>query len=204
MSGHTFWAALIGFAIGSAQTLTVDWIRHRSRHRIQLRLLRAELRRLAGFTHKWNYEHGVVPPDDATPNPPSVTPSFERLLQEIDFWLTDEHNDDNTQQGLIDIADGATILQRYDAAARSHIELATAATSVPEKQKHLARAVDNTKVYDKELDRWRTMVGSALIDAERRLRIAGFGNQLMRVGRRLSAGTNPPPSPPIQHPPSEH
>src|SRR5882724_10048088 len=101
------WPALIGFALGSSQVLLIDWIRNRAQHRRHLRLLRTELRRLVGFQVHWGWKHHEVPPDDSTPIPPHVTPSYLRLLQDIDFWLTDEHRDDNTQQALIDIADGA-------------------------------------------------------------------------------------------------
>jgi len=114
-----FWPALIGFALGSSQVLLIDWIRARSQHRRQLRLLRAEIRRLSGFQRPWGLQRNVVPPDDTTPIPPRITASYQRLLQEVDFWLTDEHSDDNTQQGLIDIADGAGVLERYDADVRS-------------------------------------------------------------------------------------
>jgi hypothetical protein len=102
----TFWAAFGGFALGSFQSLLLDWIRARSQHRRQLRQWRSELRRLAGYRQKFGWtEKG--PANDTVPNPPRITASYQGLLQETDFWLTDEHRDDNTQQGLIDIADGA-------------------------------------------------------------------------------------------------
>jgi hypothetical protein len=198
----SFWPALIGFALGSTQVLLIDWIRGRSQHRRQLRLLRAEIRRLSELRAHWNWRHGAVPPDDATPNPPRITPSYQRLLQEIDFWLTDEHSDDNTQQALIDIADGANVLERYDGGVREHLESAKTTPTQAEKTKYLTRAVDTAQVYDKELDRWLLMVTSALSDVKRRLRSARTLYQVGRVFRMMPKGTNPPPLPPISHPPS--
>lgn len=193
------WPALIGFALGSSQVLLIDWIRARSQHRRQLRLLRAEVRRLSGFQRHWGLEHRVVPADDATPNPPRITASYQRLLQDVDFWLTDEHSDDNTQQGLIDIADGAAVLERYDADVRKLLDDAKAAQTPADKAKYLTRAVDTAQVYDKELDRWQVMVASALSDIERRLRSARTLNQVGRALRPMPRGTNPTSLPPITH-----
>jgi hypothetical protein len=198
----SFWPALIGFALGSTQVLFIDWIRSRTQHRRQLRLLRAELRRLAGFSARWGLEHGKIPADDATPNPPRITPSYQRLLQEIDFWLTDEHSDDNSQQALIDIADGAAILERYAQNVHELIDKAGTASDQASKQKYLVRGVDTAQVYDKELARWLTMVNSALADVNRRLRSAQMLRQIGRALRPMPKGTNPPSLPPIRHPPS--
>jgi len=194
-----FWPALIGFALGSSQVLLIDWIRARSQHRRQLRLLRAEIRRLSGFQRPWGLQRNVVPPDDTTPIPPRITASYQRLLQEVDFWLTDEHSDDNTQQGLIDIADGAGVLERYDADVRKLLDKAKLAPTPAERTTSLSRAVDTAQVYDKELDRWQLMVTSALFDVERRLRSARTMYQLGRAFRRMPSGTNPPPLPPVTH-----
>jgi hypothetical protein len=194
----SFWPALIGFALGSSQVLLIDWIRARSQHRRQLRLLRSEIRRLSGFQRHWGLRHNVVPPDDTTPNPPRITASYQRLLQDVDFWLTDEHSDDNTQQGLIDVADGAVLLERYDAKVRDLLDDAKAAQTPAEKAKHLKRAVDTARAYDNELDRWHVMVTSALSDVERRLRSAGTFKQLGRAFRPMPRGENPPPLPPIK------
>jgi len=193
------WPALIGFALGSSQVLLIDWIRARTQHRRQLRLLRAEVRRLSGFKRHWGLQNKVAPADDATPNPPRITTSYQRLLQELDFWLTDEHSDDNTPQGLIDIADGAVLLERYDADVRRLLDDAKSAQTPPAKAKHLSRAVDTAQVYDEELDRWQVMVASALSDVERRLRSARTFNQLGRAFRPMPRGTNPPSLPPIAH-----
>jgi len=198
----SFWPALIGFALGSSQVLLIDWIRSRAQHRRQLRLLRAELRRLSGFHQHWGLKHNTPPADDTTPNPPRITVSYQRLLQELDFWLTDEHSDDNTQQGLIDIADGAAVLERYDADVRRLLDNAKTAQAQPEKAKLLKRGIDTAQVHDKELDRWQLMVASAVSDVERRLRSAGTLHQVGRSLRRMPPGSNPPGLPPIKHLPS--
>ena len=195
----SFWPALIGFALGSTQVLFVDWIRSRSQNRRLLRLLRAELRRLSAFRTHWGWRQGVVPPNDATPVPPRITPSYQRLLQEIDFWLTDEHSDDNTQQALIEIADGTTVLGRYDADVRKLLDSAKAARTHSDKTEFLSRSVDTSQVYDKELDRWLVMVESALPDLQRRLRSAGTWRQIGRALSRMPRGTNPPVLPPLDH-----
>ncbi len=197
MIASSFWPALIGFVLGSTQVLFVDWVRSRTQNRRQLRLLRAELRRLSAFTTHWGWQHGVVPPSDATPVPPRITPSYQRLLQDLDFWLTDEHSDDNTQQALIEIADGAAVLERYDADVRRLLDSAKNATTQAAKAKSLSRAVDTSQAYDKELDRWLIMVASAVSDVDRRLRSASTWRQIGRAMRKMPKGTNPPALPPI-------
>jgi len=138
-----------------------------------------------------------VPPSDATPVPPRITPSYQRLLQDLDFWLTDEHSDDNTQQALIEIADGAAVLERYDADVRRLLDSAKNATTQAAKAKSLSRAVDTSQAYDKELDRWLIMVASAVSDVDRRLRSASTWRQIGRAMRKMPKGTNPPALPPI-------
>jgi hypothetical protein len=197
-----FWPAIIGYALGSAQVLSIDWIRNRAQHRRQLRLLRADLRRLSEFNSHWNWQQGLPPVDDAIPNPPTITPSYQRLLGEIDFWLTDEHADDNTQQGLINIADGASVLGRYASDVLANTATATKASSSPEKAKYLTRAIETAQVYDKEVDRWLVMVSSSLKDVERRLRAATTFPQVRRSLLPMPKGVNPPPLSPLKHPPS--
>lgn len=199
----TFWPALIGYALGSAQILVIDWIRARTTHRRQLRLLRAELRRLSGFARKYNWEHGKVPADDTLPNPPTITAGYLRLVQEVDFWLTDVHNDDNTQQGLLDIADGVGVLNRY-AESFNHLMKETKEAPAPEiKKKLLGRAVATTQIYDTELDRWLTMVGSAVIDVRRRIYEASTMRQIFRSFKPMREGHNPPALPPMTYKPTD-
>ena len=192
-----FWAALAGFALGSLQSLLLDWVRARSQHMRQLRLWRSELRRLSGYRRHFQWAR-TGPQSDTIPNPPRITSSYLRLLQETDFWLTDEHRDDNTQQGLIDIADGAAILERYAADVHGLIDHMRSGPD-QEKQTFAERAFETATIYDRELDRWHVMVGSALGDVDRRLRLATIGRQLVRALRPMPKGTNPPPLPPISY-----
>lgn len=196
---NAFWAAFGGFALGSLQSLFLDWVRGRAQHRRQLRQWRSELRRLSGYTQKFNMTIEEGPPSDAVPNPPRITSTYLRLLQDTDFWLTDEHRDDNTQQGLIDIADGAAILERYSGDVHRLVDQMNAAQS-PEKRKFAERAIQTSQVYDRELDRWHIMVAGALRDMERRLRIAGVFRQIGRALRPMPKGENPPALPPIEYP----
>jgi hypothetical protein len=194
-----FWAAFGGFALGSMQSLLVDWIRGRSQHRRQLRFWRSELRRLSGHRQKFSWTMTQGPSSDTIPNPPRITASYQRLLQETDFWLTDEHQDDNTQQALIDIADGAAMLERYASDVLRLVEQMNAA-SPDDKRKYGGRAIETAQIYDKTLDRWHVMVDSALTDMERRLRIAKLGRQIVRAARPMPSGVNPAPLPPITYP----
>jgi hypothetical protein len=193
----TFWAALGGFALGSFQSLLLDWLRARSLHRRQLRLWRSELRRLSGYRRKFDWT-ATGPASDTVPNPPRVTASYQRLLQETDFWLTDEHRDDNTQQGLIDIADGAAVLDRYAADVHRLID-EMRASAQEQKKKYADRAMETSSAYDRELDRWQIMVNSGLMDIDRRLRIATVRHQLLRAVRPMPKGENPVSLPPISY-----
>ncbi len=200
MPATTFLPALIGYALGSAQVLFIDWLRDRAQHRRHLRLLRSELRHLSGFTRKYGWTPGVPPADDTIPNPPRITPSYLGLLQHTDFWLTDAHGDDNTQQALIDIADGVAVLEHYSADVRGLLESAGSAKTPGEKAKYAKRGQETAVVYDQEVDRWLIMVRSALEDVQRRLTQATFARQLGRALRPMPTGTNPPNLPPVKHP----
>ena len=155
------------------------------------------MRRLDAYTKRfnWTLQHGV--PDDFVPNPPRVTASYERLLQDIDFWLTDEHSDDNTLQALIDIADGSLLLQRYSTDVHRLTDEMRAAKEPKLKSKLMIRVIETSQAYDRELERWLIMVKSAVADVGRRLDIARLTKQIARSFRRMPTGTNPPPLPPI-------
>jgi hypothetical protein len=193
------WSALGGYALGSAQVLLLDWWRARSQHRRQLRLLRAELRRLDGYRTRFNWKVGAVPESDTIPNSPRVTPGYTRLVQEMDFWLTDEHSDDNTQQGLLDIADGCAVLERYVSDVLKDVDKAGDATTQVEKEKWRTRATQSAGAHDKEHERWLIMVSSVVRDVERRIREAKTLRQAVRTFRPMPKGANPPPLPPVQH-----
>jgi len=195
----TFWAAFGGFALGSLQSLFLDWVRGRTQHKRHLRQWRAELRRLAAYRQRFNWTMAEGPPNDEIPNPPRITGSYPRLLQDTDFWATDEHRDDNTQQALIDIADGAAILERYSADVHRLVDQMNAA-GPQEKRKYGERAIGTSQVYDRELARWHIMIDSALKDIERRLGSARIVRQIGRALRPMPKGTNPPALPPIKYP----
>jgi hypothetical protein len=194
-----FWAALGGFALGSAQSLFLDWLRARSQHRRQLRLWRSEFRRLAAYRAKFGWSMTDGPPSDTIPNPPRITSSYQRLLQETDFWLTDEHRDDNTQQALIDIADGAVVLERYATDVLRLVDQMNAASG-DQKRKYGRRAIETSQIYDREIARWCLMVDSAVVDIARRLESAGLVRQIGRSLRPMPTGQNPPPLPPVSYP----
>ena len=195
---QTLWVAFAGFALGSMQSVLLDWLRERSRHRRQLRAWRAELRRLRGFDTRYGWSLSDGPQSDTLPNTPRVTESYQRLLEETDFWVTDEHDDDNTRQGLIDIADGADVLMRYSADVMRLVEQMNEAPAEL-KRKFGERAIMTSQVYDRELQRWLAIVASADADVTRRLRVARLRSQLRRAINIMPKGTNPPALPPISY-----
>ncbi len=185
--------AVIGYAVGSLQVLVLDWVRKRTKHKTQLRLLRAELCRLAEFQIGFSWSKVTGPPDDQLPRPPEQTPNFLKLVGEIDFYLTDEHHDDNSQLALLNIVDGCQVLAYY----HKKIEECLAeirARSGPAVRKSWERALDYSESYDKELARLQVIIRSALDDTERRLRVVKLWHQAARrpMGE-LPPGKNPPP-----------
>ncbi len=151
------WPALLGYSLGSFQVVAIDWFRQRASHRRQLRMLRAELRRLSEFSMPFNW--GVDgPADDFVPNPPTITTGYTRLLQEIDFWLTDEHKDDNTQQALINVADGTAVIAGHAEAVHDLAVRIEGADGQAAREKLRERALGNAEAYDVQPKRWVLMV----------------------------------------------
>lgn len=70
------WQLLVGYAIGTAQILGLEWFRERRAHVRALRLLRAELQHVDGFEQKYKWTHSKPPASDEVPNPPTVSSSF--------------------------------------------------------------------------------------------------------------------------------
>lgn len=196
---RSIWPALLGYALGSFQVIAIDWFRQRAAHRRQLRMLRAELRRLSEYRTAFNWTSDG-PANDSVPNPPTITPGYTRLLQEIDFWLTDEHHDDNTQQALINVADGTAVLARYAQAVHDLVAKIESAEGQAAREKLRERAIGNTQAYDAELARWNVMADSALNDVGRRLKTAGVWPQLWRIVRPMPEGSNPDTLPPLRLP----
>lgn len=184
--------AVIGYAVGSFQILALDWVRKRTQHKTQLRLIRAELRRLAEFRTGFSWSKVTGPPDDQLPRPPEQTPNFLKVIGETDFYLTDEHHDDNSQLALLNVVDGCQVLAYY----HGKIEECLAEIrggSGPAVRKAWDRAVDYSVTYDGELARLQTIVESALADTDRRLKAIGLWHQAAsRPMGRLPPGDNPP------------
>ncbi|HEY0928889.1 MAG TPA: hypothetical protein VGE27_03125 [Gemmatimonas sp.] len=193
------WAAFGGFVLGSVQSLMLEWVRERERHRRQLRMWRNELRRLRSFDAHFAWNVDALPTKDALPNPPRTTPSYRRLLDETDFWVTDQHSDDNTGHALINIADGVDVLAHYHAEALKIYENIKTVRD-DEQVEQWTRVVRTTHAYDLESTRWIQIVESAQDDIDRRLELAGAWSQLVRLFRPMPIGENPPPLPPIDPP----
>lgn len=94
-------AILIGYAIATLQILLIDWVRVRWKHQRQLRYLGAELRRAREFDRRYGLSKGKLPTSDQVPKPPALSSNYAAAVAATDFYLTDEHDDDNTQQGRV-------------------------------------------------------------------------------------------------------
>ena len=186
-------SAVIGYAIGSVQILLLEWLRRRIRHRQHLRALRSELRRAAGFTQKFAWDPQAGPKDNNLPRPPTVSSRYADLIVETEFYLTDEHDDDNTQEALLGIVDGCEGLKHY--VTRIHAGLDTLrATSDPATHGSVKNdLMQIAQAYDKELEKVLFVIKDAIRELDRRLREARSWAQLNRPMGRLPPGKNPPP-----------
>ena len=185
-------SALIGYAIGTAQILGLEWFRARRNHRRQLRLLRAELKRVGEFTTKFGLTKDTPPADDFLPRPAALYSGFVNAVSEIDFWITDEHRDDNSQQVLLGIADGFVAVSDIHGHVIRELDSARASEDSKLKRKHLDRLVEYADEYDRELDRIQYLVKDAIRDLDRRLRSGRLLPQIGRLFRPMPKGTNPP------------
>jgi hypothetical protein len=185
--------AILGYAIGTAQVLFVDWAQRRREHRRQLRLLRAEFRRGREMLHKFQWKRGVPPESDEIPYPPRVSEQFIPTVAVIDYYLTDEHDDDNAQQAHLNLIDGINQLELYHRTAMELVDKARAEQDSNLAREHLDRAVENAGQYDLATDRVGYIIDSALKDLQRRLDTSRLWPQIRRVGRQLREGENPPP-----------
>ncbi len=185
--------AILGYAIGTAQVLFVDWVHRHREHRRQLRLLRSEFRRARGMLQKFQWKKGVPPASDEIPYPPRVSEQFIPTVAVIDYYLTDEHDDDNAQQAHLNVIDGINHLELYHRTAMELVDKARAEQDNSLAREHLDRAVENATQYDLETERVEFIIDSALADLNRRLDTSRIWPQLSRIGRRLPAGQNPPP-----------
>lgn len=186
-------AALVGYAIGTAQILVLDWFRARWAHARQLRLLRADLRRVSEFNAKFKLRSDRPPVSDELPRPASLSPNFLSTLAAMDFWITDEHRDDNSQEALIGIADGFVALSDIHARAMKELEIARSSTDTAEGRKHFERLVAYGTDYDREVDFIQYLVTDSLRDVERRIKAVRWWRQVPRLLRPMPKGSNPPP-----------
>jgi hypothetical protein len=183
--------AVVGYAIGTFQVLFVDWWRRIASHRRQLRLLRAELRRMRTFESKFSWDDGLPPMDEYVAVPPKPTDLFMKTVGETEWVLTDEHRDDNSQQSFLHLVDGCTTLKHY---ADKVLEVADRApfAGSEEKPKLRKRGAGYANAYDSKIDEVLFLIDDALKDLDRRLQASTFRTQFKRVFRRLPVGENPP------------
>ena len=187
------WAILVvGYAVGTIQILAFGLIRSRSKHRTQLRLLRSELRRLNQLRIPYNWDETSGPPNNKIPRPPVPTANFTTLIAQIDFYLTDESHDDNTQEGLLDILDGAHGLQHYQRKIQECLDEIRGGSG-PATVNSRNRAFDFSQSYDSDLAKLQTIVTSAISDVDRRLKEATLWRQANRPMGKLPSGENPKP-----------
>lgn len=184
--------AVIGYAVGTAQVLFVDWWRRVTAHKKHLRLLQSELRRLRTFEAKFNWEDGLPPDDGHIPAPPSPTDLFVRTIGDMDWQLTDEHQDDNSQQSFLHLVDGSKML-RYYADKMSAIEQRAPMADKAEMERLRRDGSAYAAVYDAKLDEFLFLIDDALRDVRRRLELTTFGTQLDRAFAVLPRGKNPEP-----------
>ena len=180
--------ALVGYAIGTAQVLLIDWFRSRRLHSTQLRVIRAELQRALGLSKKFNWDERG-PKDGYIPNPPTVSSKYADLVTSIDFLLTDKHEDDTTQVGLLVVLDACKALG--DIITKFQQIRAQIPAGPDELGK--ARLRDKAKVYvveyNRKHDKLMSYLRIVIDDVNRRLKEVKFGKQLKRQFRRL------PPAP---------
>lgn len=98
---------------------------------------------------------------------------------------------DNSLVGIMSIADGCELLQRYQALIKQLLDSGGANTTA--KRKALHNAIDASQRYDAELDILLFVTDSALTDIERRISEAGLIKQIHRMIKSLPQGTNLPP-----------
>lgn len=182
--------ALLGYAIGTAQILMLDWVRNRTAHLRQLRLLRAELKRAKTFNAKFGWKDDGPPKEDVLPRPPSVSGNYLPTLSQVDFTLTDETQNDNSQEAMIGITDACRALQHYHDEFLSVAKAAENTTDSKQKPAIRQRAAQLAQAYDREVDRVQFILQDATRDVDRRLRIAKTLPQLARMFRRLPYGEN--------------
>jgi hypothetical protein len=164
--------AIAGYAVGTAQILFVDWIQRRREHTRHLRLLRAEFRRARDLLAQFGWTKGVPLESDAIPYPPRPSEQFPTTVATTDYYISDEHDDDNAQEGHLGILDGPGHLAIYHKAALDLVDQIRHAPAGPASRELMDRAVENARLYDQEVARTRYILESAMTDIDRRLQVA--------------------------------
>lgn len=185
-------SALFGYAVGTLQILLLDWFRARNAHARQLRLLRADMRNAATYTAKFNWSEGK-PVHLGIPRPPRVSPAFERTLSETDFRLTDEHEDDNTQQSLLIITDGFQVLDYYLKKWGETVDQMQSEKDPTQRKKLRDNAIEYMQVFDERANEVHFLIAEAIKDLDRRISEARIWRQLNRPVGQLPPGSNPLP-----------
>lgn len=177
--------AIFGYALGSAQLFIVDWLNRRRLHKTHIRVIRAEIgRALLNGSQKFNWDTADELKDQV-PRPPNVSSKYDDIITSTDFSLTDEHEDDNTQEALLGILDGCNLLEDY---VDRILKLADQSDAEPDAGKRLKVADDVkqlTKVYDREHDKVTDQLTDCRRDINRRLKQINFWQQIGRIGRNL-------------------
>jgi hypothetical protein len=184
--------AIIGYAVGTFQVLFVDWWRRIAAHRRQLTLLQSELRRLRTYEAQFRWKDGLPPVDERLPAAPQPTELFVKTVGEIEWRMTDEHSQDNTQQSLLHIVDGCAMLKYYVDKSLEIVDRAPFADA-KDKERLRKKGAGYAAEYDQRIDEILFLIDDALRDIGRRIELADFGRQMERAFGQLPAGANPKP-----------
>ena len=179
-------AAVVGYAVGTAQILALDWHRHRRLHLTQLRVIRADLRQVARARKKFDWDEDG-PQDDYLPNPPTVSSKYVDLVTGTDFAVTDEYLDDETQEALLEVVRGCEMLDQYHSRIEELIDQIPREADSAKKKQLRENAKEFALAYDGTLDALMVSADNGIEDLGGRLDKARFWNQVKRQFKRLPA-----------------
>lgn len=184
--------AVAGYALGTLQTLLIHWWKGVLLHRRQLTLIRAELIRINHFDTRFGWSNGEIPQEIDWPVVPRATDLFAKTVGEVDWKLTDEYRDDNSQLALLQLLDALALIQSFE----SKVEVALKDfDNLPEEEQGLRkkRALSFARQYDGKLDFALFIVEDAIRDMDRRIALTPFADQLWRTLDDLPPPNNPLP-----------
>lgn len=185
---------LIGYAIGTAQIVVIEWIRRRVRHRSDLRVLLAELRRTRAYDGTFQIDQPGSADKQTMPRPPTVSSRFADFVTQTELHLTDPSEEARTQEALLGVLDACVMFQgicaRFEATAS---ELRR--TTDPVYQSELAVNLRGmASDYDRRLVGFMKVLDTVLRDVQDRLRDASTWRQLNRLLSLSSRGSQPQPT----------